>query len=376
MKILFTGGGTAGHFYPIIAVAEEVNRIAAEEKLLPPELYYIGPSPYDARALFENNIVYHYASAGKIRRYFSILNFFDLFKTGLGILQALFSVFMIFPDVVFAKGGYASFPTLFAAKVLRIPVVIHESDTSPGRVSTWAGRFAERVAISYKEAAGFFDEKKVAWTGNPIRRDIRMLTKKDSHKFLNLKEGLPVILILGGSQGAQILNDAILDSLPKLVEKYQIIHQTGEKNYNITSETAKVVLQGNKNISRYHPYNYLNTLNLRMSASAADLIITRAGSTLFEVAIWGIPSIVVPIPQSISHDQSGNAFSYARAGAAIVMEEQNLGSSLLVFEIDRIMGNRSLRATMKEAALKLAQPLAAEKIAREIIAIALSHETP
>lgn len=375
MKILFTGGGTAGHFYPIIAVAEEVNRIAAEEKLLPPELYYIGPSPYDARALFENNIVYHYASAGKIRRYFSILNFFDLFKTGLGILQALFSVFMIFPDVVFAKGGYASFPTLFAAKVLRIPVVIHESDTSPGRVSTWAGRFAERVAISYKEAAGFFDEKKVAWTGNPIRRDIRMLTKKDSHKFLNLKEGLPVILILGGSQGAQILNDAILDSLPKLVEKYQIIHQTGEKNYNITSETAKVVLQGNKNISRYHPYNYLNTLNLRMSASAADLIITRAGSTLFEVAIWGIPSIVVPIPQSISHDQSGNAFSYARAGAAIVMEEQNLGSSLLVFEIDRIMGNRSLRASMKEAALKLAQPLAAEKIAREIIAIALSHET-
>lgn len=375
MKILFTGGGTAGHFYPIIAVAEEVNRVVAEEKLLPPELYYMGPSPYDARALFENNIVYRYASAGKIRRYFSILNFFDLFKTALGILQALFSVFVIFPDVVFGKGGYASFPTLFAAKILRIPVVIHESDTSPGRVSAWAGKFAERVAISYKEAAKFFDEKKVAWTGNPIRRDIRMLTKEGAHKFLNLEKGLPVILVLGGSQGAQVINDAILDSLPKLVEKYQIIHQTGEKNYNITSETAKVVLQGNKNISRYHPYDYLNTLNLRMSAGAADLIITRAGSTLFEVAIWGIPAIVVPIPQSISHDQSGNAFAYARAGAAVVMEEKNLGPSLLVFEIDKIMGNQSLQAGMKEAAIKLAQPLAAEKIAREIIAIALSHET-
>lgn len=375
MKILFTGGGTAGHFYPIIAVAEDVNRIAAEEKLVSPELYYMGPSPYDARALFENNIIYRYASAGKVRRYFSFLNFLDFFKTGFGVLKALFSVFMIFPDVVFAKGGYASFPTLFAARILGIPIVIHESDTSPGRVSAWASKFAKRVAVSYKEAGRFFDEKKVAWTGNPVRRDIRTPVSEGSHKFLNLEEGIPVILVLGGSQGAQIINDAILDSLSSLVEKYQIIHQTGENNYNMASETAKVALQGNKNINRYHPYAYLNTLTLRMASGVADLIITRAGSTLFEVAIWGIPSIVIPIPKSISHDQSGNAFAYARAGAAIVMEEKNLGRSLLVFEIDKIMSDQKLRASMREAALKLAQPLASEKIAREIISIALSHET-
>ncbi len=374
MKILFTGGGTAGHFYPIIAVAEDVNRIASEEKLLPPELYYMGPSPYDARALFENNIVYHYASAGKMRRYFSLLNFLDFFKTGFGVLKALFSVFMIFPDVVFAKGGYASFPTLFAAKILRIPVIIHESDTSPGRVSSWAGKFAKRVAVSYKEAGRFFDEKKVAWTGNPVRRDIRTPVSAGAHKFLSLEEGVPVILVLGGSQGAQIINDAILDSLADLVEKYQIIHQTGKNNYNVASETAKVVLQGNKNIGRYHPYSYLNTLTLRMASGVADLIITRAGSTLFEVAIWGIPSIVIPISKSISHDQSGNAFAYARAGASIVMEEKNLGRSLLVFEVDKIMSDQKLRADMRDAALKLAQPLASEKIAHEIINIALSHE--
>jgi UDP-N-acetylglucosamine--N-acetylmuramyl-(pentapeptide) pyrophosphoryl-undecaprenol N-acetylglucosamine transferase len=375
MKILFTGGGTGGHFYPIIAVAEEINRITKEEKLIQPELFYMAPSPYDERALFENNIAYRYASAGKIRRYFSILNFFDFFKTGFGVLKALISVFAIFPDVVFAKGGYASFPALFAAKILRIPVVIHESDTSPGKVSAWAGKFAERIAVSYKEAGKFFPEEKVAWTGNPIRTDLIEVVAEGARDFLKLEEGASMILILGGSQGAQNINDAILDSLSKLVEKYQIVHQTGEKHYKLMADTSKVVLRGNARIDRYHPYAYLNTLTLRMAAGVADLIITRAGSTLFEVAIWKVPAIVIPIPKPTSHDQTGNAFAYARAGAGIVMEEKNVTPSLLLFEIDKIMGDKKLQMSMREAASKLAKPDAAEKIARVIIEIALSHET-
>lgn len=375
MKILFTGGETGGHFYPIIAVAEEINRLAKEERLLPPELFYMAPSPYDERALFENNIVYRYASAGKIRRYFSILNFFDLFKTAFGVIKALFSVFVIFPDVVFSKGGYASFPTLFAARILRIPVVIHESDTSPGRVSKWAGKFAKRIAVSYQETAKFFDQDKVAWTGNPVRRDVRMPVSEGARAFLKLEEGAPVLLVLGGSQGAERINDAILDALPKLVEKYQIIHQTGEKHYGLMTETVKVVLQKNPHADRYHPYAYLNALTLRMAAGIANLVITRAGSTLFEIAIWGVPAIVIPIPESISHDQSGNAFAYARSGAGIAMEERNLTPSLLVFEIDKILSDAKLQASMREAAKKQSQGEAGEKIAREIIAIALSHET-
>lgn len=374
MKILFTGGGTGGHFYPIIAVAEEISRIAAEEKLLPPELYYMAPSRYDERALFENNIIYHYAAAGKIRRYFSLRNFLDYFKTAFGVVKALVSVFIIFPDVVFAKGGYASFPTLLAARILRIPVVIHESDSSPGRVNAWAGKFAERIAVSYKEAARFFPADRVAWTGNPIRRDIRTPVREGAREFLKLEEGAPTLLILGGSQGAQVINDAILDALPKLVETYQIIHQTGEKNYKLMSETAQVVLQGNPNKSRYHPYAYLNTLTLRLSAGVADLVITRAGSTLFEVAIWGTPAIVIPIPESISHDQTGNAFAYARSGAGVAMEEKNLTPSLLIFEIEKILSDPKLSQSMREAAKTLAMPDAAEKIARELITIALSHE--
>jgi UDP-N-acetylglucosamine--N-acetylmuramyl-(pentapeptide) pyrophosphoryl-undecaprenol N-acetylglucosamine transferase len=171
-----------------------------------------------------------------------------------------------------------------------------------------------------------------------------------------------------------VINDAVLDALPKLVEKYQIIHQTGEKNYKLMADTAKVVLGKSVYMGRYHPFAFLNTLSLRMAAGVADLVITRAGSTLFEVAIWQKPSIVIPIPESVSHDQTGNAFSYARAGAGVVMEEKNLTPSLLSFEIDRIMADEKHKQAMRDAAKSLAMPDAGEKIAREVLAIALSHE--
>ena len=156
MKIVFTGGGTGGHFYPIIAVAEEINNIVRERKLLAPQLYYLAPKKYDARALYENNINFRKSPAGKKRRYFSIWNFFDMFKTIFGVIKTTFQLFAIYPDVVFSKGGYASFPTLFAAKLLRIPVIIHESDAVPGKVSLWSGKFAIKIAVSYPEAGFIF----------------------------------------------------------------------------------------------------------------------------------------------------------------------------------------------------------------------------
>ena len=161
MKIVFTGGGTGGHFYPIIAVAEEINKIAKEEKLLEPELFYIAPDPYDKRALYENNITFKKSPAGKMRRYFSFWNFLDIFKTAFGVIKSTFQIFSIYPDVVFSKGGYASFPTVFASKILRIPVIIHESDAVPGRANLWAGKFARKVAVSYPEAVSYFEKEKM-----------------------------------------------------------------------------------------------------------------------------------------------------------------------------------------------------------------------
>src|SRR3989344_8871174 len=151
MKILLTGGGTGGHFYPIIAVANELNTLSKENRLLRPDLYYMSTEPYNEGLLFENSLTFVPVSAGKIRGYLSpqniILNFIDLFKTGWGMLSALWKVFSLYPDVVFGKGGYCSFPALFAARILRIPVVIHESDSVPGKVNKWAGKFAEKIAI-------------------------------------------------------------------------------------------------------------------------------------------------------------------------------------------------------------------------------------
>ena len=160
MKILFTGGGSGGHFYPIIAIAEELRRIAKEERILDPQLYFMSTDKYNARALYDQDIIFKRAFAGKRRRYKSILNVLDLVKTGTGIVQAVWEVFKIYPDVVFGKGGYASFPALIAAKIFGIPVIIHESDSSPGRVNVWAARFARRIAISYPEAAKYFPEEK------------------------------------------------------------------------------------------------------------------------------------------------------------------------------------------------------------------------
>src|SRR3989344_2745180 len=202
MRILFTGGGTGGHFYPIISVAEELNKLAKEKKLIDLELFYMGPTPYDAGVLYENNITYKKNSAGKLRTYFSLLNFLDFWKTGWGILVSIISIYKIYPDVVFGKGGYGSFPALLASKLLRIPVVIHESDTVPGRVNLWAGKFAQRVAISYNEAAKLFPKERVAYPGQPVRADVAMPISTGAREFLKIEEDTSVLLILGGSQGA------------------------------------------------------------------------------------------------------------------------------------------------------------------------------
>ena len=377
MKILLTGGGSGGHFYPIIAVAEQIRTIAKEMRLVPPHLTFMAPEQYDAEALFEHDIAFAPVTAGKRRRYVSIKNFFDLFKTGWGIIIAVVKVFFLFPDVIFGKGGYASFPALLAGRAFGIPIVIHESDVVPGKVNAWAARFAQRIAISFPETADLLSKEtaeKVALTGNPVRKDLHTAAATGAAAFLKLEESTPVILILGGSQGAQHINEAVLEILPQLVEKYQIIHQVGKENLAEITETAGVLLDKNIHAARYKPFDFLNVVGLRMAAGAADLIITRGGGgAVFEVALWGKPSIFIPISSQLS-DQPKNAFAFARAGACIVIEENNLTPNVLLSEIDRLMNDPARRAEMGNAARAFAQPDAAAKIAREIIDIALEHE--
>jgi len=375
MKILLTGSGSGGHFYPLIAVAEAIRDLVKERKLIEPQIFYAAPEEYDKEALFANDITFVKTSAGKLRRYFSLLNYFDFFKTAWGVTVSVFRIFFLYPDVVFSKGGYGAFPTVLAARLFRIPVVIHESDSVPGRVNTWTGKFAVRIALSYPKAVQFFKEEKTAVTGNPIRKGLLHKATEGAHEFLKLERETPVIFITGGSQGAQKINDTVLRALPELVNKYQVLHQTGVNNQLEVEQIASVVLKDSPFKGRYRQFGTLNEVAMRMAAGAADLVISRAGSTIFEIAAWGLPSILIPIPDEIVKDQTTNAFTYAHTGAAVVIEQNNLSPNLLVSEIRRIMENKDLYNRMQLAAQGSSSGDAARIIADEILTIALTHES-
>jgi len=377
MRIVLTGGGTGGHFYPLIAVAEATRAIADKEKLVGLKMYYYSDSPYDKEALFENGIEYREITAGKLRVYGSSKNIFDMFKAAFGTIEATFSLFYLYPDVIFSKGGYSAFPVIFAARILRIPVIIHESDTVPGRVNIWAGKFAKRVAVSYDEAAVYFPKDKAVVTGQPLREIIKEKKPTGSFEYLKLDPTVPTLLVLGGSLGAEAINNAIIDALPELLKKYQIIHQTGINNFDEIAARAKFITQETPELAaRYKPFTFLNPLALKMAAGAASLVISRAGSTIFEIAAWGIPSIIIPIPAENSNGdhQRKNAFNYARHGAATVIEQGNLSTPILLSEISHFFEQPGKMEKMSAAAKAFATPDAAAKIAREVVDIALSHE--
>lgn len=376
MKIVLTGGGSGGHFYPLIAVAEELKLLAEQKSILQMELHYFAHTPYDEKALFDNQIKFSQVPAGKIRRYFSLENITDVFKTFFGFFIALYKLFVLYPDVVFSKGGFSAVPVVLAAKVLRIPIIVHESDTIPGRATKLTAKYADRVAISFKEAFQYFDSKKVALVGHLVRRELQKPIHEGAYEYLKLNPTIPTIFIMGGSQGAKIINETILSALPLLVEKYQVIHQTGVKNFEEIKIQAEVILEKKQDLKEhYHPFPYLNPLALRMCAGVANLVVSRAGaSSIAEIAWWGVPSIVIPISDSNGDHQRKNAFSYSATGAASVIEEKNLTPQIFLQEIARIIDDEKLQSNMKKATELSRYENATKTIASELISIGFKHE--
>lgn len=379
MKIAFTGGGSGGHFYPIIAIAEALLDVVQEEHLIAPQLYYLAPKAFDEKALFENSISFISVPAGKMRRYSSFENVTDLFVTLIGVLRAISALYRLYPDVVVSKGGYASMPTVIAAWLLRIPIIIHESDAKPGRANLFAAKFATKIAVAFDSTASYFPanvQNKIARTGVPIRKALMRIELEGARQYLSLETGLPTILVLGGSQGAVKINETVLSALPELVTFANIIHQTGAANFATVEGVSKVVLAQSAHANRYHPMNYLDQVSMQRAAGVADLVVSRAGSnSIAEIGLWKKPAILIPIPESVSHDQRTNAYSYAHTGAAIVIEEQNLVPHLFVAEVQRILNDPELSKRMGAAAEGFTDPDAARILARQILAIALPHES-
>src|SRR3989338_3703074 len=373
MRILLTGGGTGGHFYPVLSVIRALKKIAEEEKFVDMDLLYMADDPFDLRVLGEEGVKFVSVPAGKIRRYFSLLNFTDAFKTFLGIVRAVTFIFWRMPDVIFAKGGYSSFPALIAARFFRIPVIINESDLVPGKVNGWASKFARRVAISFAESAKYFPEEKTALVGNPVRARILGGNTEEARSVFG-SESIPTILFLGGSQGASKLNDALMDILPELLSGAKVLHQCGPRNFDDVSKRSSVILEKNEFKNRYKLFKFMDEDVLRAAALVSDAIVSRAGAgAVFEIAAWAKPSILIPLANSAQNHQRENAYIYARTGASLVVEESNLTPHILMVEIKKILQEKDRRDSMIKAAKSFSKTDAAEKIAREIIALALEH---
>lgn len=378
MKVVFTGAA-GGHFYPLIAIAEALEEIVLERKLVSPQLYYLSDKPNDEQTLFASNLTFIRIPAGKVRRYFSLKNISDLFVTLHGFFAALITLFRIYPDVVVSKGSYASVPVVLAAHLLRIPIIIHESDAEPGRANILASNMATRIAIAYDSSIQFFPVKaraKIARVGIPIRRQLRTLpSAEEGQREFQLDPSIPTILVLGGSSGSERINDTLLDTLPDVLSFANVIHQTGKRNIAAVESRSKVVLSGSPYAARYHALAYLSAESLSRAASSATLVVSRAGATsISEISLWQKPSILIPIPESVSHDQRTNAYAYAHTGAAVVLEEANLTPHVLASEIRRISTNPEEVRTMSAHATGFSNPEAARVVAEEIVRIGLSHE--
>jgi UDP-N-acetylglucosamine--N-acetylmuramyl-(pentapeptide) pyrophosphoryl-undecaprenol N-acetylglucosamine transferase len=378
MKIVFTGGGSGGHFYPIIAVAEEIRRQVAAQQLLDPQMFYLAPQPFDEAALFANNITYIECPAGKLRRYASAKNVADFFTTLSGTFKAFLTLLRIYPDVIFSKGGYASVPTILAARVLGIPVIIHESDAKPGRATLLAAHSAFRIAVAFESVSQYFPLKqrsRIGVTGIPVRSELMRDDIPGAAQLLGLDLSVPTVLVLGGSLGSQRINDLILTGLPDLLSFCNVIHQTGKDNFKDVEAAVPLLLEQSPHAARYHVFPYLGAEPLRQAASAAGLVVSRAGATsITEIALWKKPAILIPIPESVSHDQRTNAYAYAHTGAAAVLEEANMTPHVLVSEIRRILTDPALARSMAEKGSSFGNPKAAELIAHELIAVGRSHE--
>jgi len=366
MRVLFTGGATGGHVMPIIAVAEKVKEILSVSHGIPDFLFIGDESPFN-EFITNSGIPVKTIKAYKFRRHWSFDNITDLVNLPIGIIQTFFNVYLFMPDVVFSKGGYASFPVVLAAWFFRIPIIIHESDSVAGLANTIEGKMANKVAISFAEEGKYFAKKKIIFTGNPVRQEIFKGNKDRAIEEFGLKRDLPTVLVLGGSQGTQKINNIVLEALAKIVAKVQVIHQCGVGNYEDVKQTISDF--GLTNIENYHLYPFLSS-NLKDAYAASDLVISRAGANnIAEIISLNKPVILVPLPNSSSGHQLKNAYYYSSKGAALLLDETNLTPNMLYDAIFGILDNKSKQVQMVRAARQLMSPNAAQSIAEEIVKI-------
>ncbi|MCL2198326.1 MAG: undecaprenyldiphospho-muramoylpentapeptide beta-N-acetylglucosaminyltransferase [Defluviitaleaceae bacterium] len=326
-KIILTGGGTAGHVIPNLAL---VPALKAEGF----EIHYVGSHTGPERDLAEAaGLPFYGISSGKLRRYFDLKNITDIFRVAKGLGDALKLIKKIKPDIIFSKGGFVVVPVLAAARLCGVRTIIHESDITPGLANKLVMPFANKICVSFPETIGFLPQKmrkKAVLTGTPIRQSL-----SDGDRLYGIKTagfeigGKPVLLVTGGSQGATAINACVREALPQLTQKFRIIHLCGKGN-----------LAGIKD-ENYVEFEYLNDKMADVLA-AADVVISRAGAnTIFELLALKKPHLLIPLPKGKSRgDQIQNAESFEKQGFARVLSEEKMTAQSLTEAVASLYNDR------------------------------------
>lgn len=325
-RIILTGGGTAGHVTPNIALLPFLKEAGYD-------VQYIGSYNGIEKELIEPfGIPYHGIASGKLRRYFSVQNFTDPFRVLKGINEARKLIRDLKPDVIFSKGGFVSVPVVLAGKKNKVPVIIHESDMTPGLANKLSLPSATKVCCNFPETIAHLPEDKAVLTGSPIRQELLTGDKDAALAFCGFTADKPVILVIGGSLGAVAVNNAVRAALPELLEQFQIVHLCGKGKVDDTLN----------DIPGYKQFEYIKE-ELRDIFAMTNLVISRAGANaICELLALRKPNILIPLSANASRgDQILNARSFERQGFSIVLEEEEVTKESLLEAVHKLFENRS-----------------------------------
>ncbi|WP_409276089.1 undecaprenyldiphospho-muramoylpentapeptide beta-N-acetylglucosaminyltransferase [Neobacillus sp. SCS-31] len=341
--IVFTGGGTAGHVTPNLALINELDKNKWN-------IQYIGSKKGIERELAEKaGIPYHGISSGKLRRYFDMENAKDIIRVLRGCFEARRILKKLKPRLVFSKGGFVSVPVVIAARTLKIPIFIHESDLTPGLANKISQRFATKIFTSFDETVKYLPASKTAAIGSPIRREILEGSAEKGRKYLGFDSRKPVITIMGGSLGAKRINEAVRSVLPQLLENFQLAHICGKGNLDESLASVK----------GYRQFEYIHG-ELPDILAATDMVITRGGSnSIFEFLALEIPMVIIPLTlQQSRGDQIQNAHSFEEKGYSLTLNEENLTDETLLAAMEELKNKsadvkKKMKAAYKQNALDI-----------------------
>lgn len=364
--IALAGGGTGGHLYPLLAVADEITRQSGGAV----RLVYIAPSSSYDEEFSKRGIRIYPILHAKLRRYGSLQNILDIPKLCMSFIHSLMLMYSVMPDVVFSKGGPGAFPVVMAARCYRIPVMIHESDAVPGLTNRLSSPFATRIGITFPNAAAYFPKERTALVGTPIRAALmgERETNAGAKRALGFDPEAKLLVVLGGSQGAARINQFIVDNLEALLGTVQIFHQTGSQHFEEVERLAGATLAARPGAHRYKATAFMDVGEMRRALAAADVVLTRSGaSALSEIALFEKPAILVPLPEAASDHQRRNAYSFSSTGAATVVEEGNLTPHIVCAELERLIGIGNIEGEVRRALAPFIRPEAARVIAQELL---------